>query len=121
MADTLIAWLEAATEKDQREGLLAAANHARLRGWINDAEQARMFAFIEVGAFLDAALILVPGGYDVWLIGVSRQISNGVFTHDYKPYAEVMNAQEQVFGEEAATPALALCIAALKAWEQSHG
>jgi hypothetical protein len=68
---------------------------------------------------LDAALTLVPEGWGVWLVGVSRQISNDVFSHAPKPFAEVMNASEQVMrSDKVATSALAFCIAALKAQEQ---
>ena len=67
---------------------------------------------------IDAALTLVPEGWNVWLLGVAQQISNGVFSHEPKPFAEVMNAKEVVLGAHASTPALALCIAALKALDK---
>ncbi len=66
---------------------------------------------------LQNALVLVPEGWDVWFVSRQRQISCGKFTHEPKISAEVMNAEERVERGEASTPALAMCIASLRAIE----
>jgi hypothetical protein len=71
-------------------------------------EHFRIIRLILSGAFLDAALTLVPEGADEEVYFSPRE----------KPHRRgcaVLTISRQVYAAHAATPALAMCIAALKA------
>lgn len=100
----LIAALEKATADQQATVLADAIRFARDTGLIDRERAAEAFNWIAYGAYESAALTLVPegrqavvytaGGADVW------PATTGMHLHDMT---------------YAATPAIALCIAALKA------
>jgi hypothetical protein len=111
---------EAAAAEQQRELLIASAEAALIAdgqdadtedtmGWLD-----RFEALVEVGAYIDAALTLVPEGYD-WNAGIC------VVEGFPRGEANVCPQQTQPFPVElgitveAATPALALTAASLRA------
>lgn len=114
--EELIERLEAATADQQATVLADAVRFARDAGWIDRERAAEAFNWIAYGAYESAALALVPAGCD-WVV------RSGMTDHptDTRPYAHVMfgnvnRDRRRSLGEaHAATPALALCIAALKA------
>lgn len=113
--------LEAAGPDEEDQAVLAAIEYARSQGWIDDATHDRAMTFWGVGAYLDAALTLRPEGC-WWLVGrggvsddepeygaqIRRPAVDGVLLDD----DDVMGD-----GESDASPAAALCIAALRARE----
>ena len=107
--DDLIAELERAEKGSQPELLHRAVDFARDQGWFNEDEHAKAWAFINIGAFESAALTLVPEGR-YWRINPS--LSKG------RPTAGVECDTCEAMAE-AATPALALTIAALKARKET--
>ncbi len=114
MADTLIARLEAATEETQHVAIYDAIKYCRDHGWITYEQALKAFGFRTLGAFLDAALTLVPGERQWRINGVG---DSGMFDG----HVEILSGGVWLaYGGVAPTPALALCIAALKAWEQSQ-
>lgn len=119
----IIARLEAATEDQQRWLLVEAIKLAHVRGWIDNKTYVKAIAFVEIGAFVDAALTLVPDALakkPAWW-GVRRggltyfHASIGVI----EPYEDGV---PQGIWAHANTPALALCSADLKAHQaDDHG
>ena len=115
--DTLIREVEGASVSAERGVILDALTYAHASKWIDAATFHRAQKMLRVGAFLSAVLPLMPEGYaieklmiwpgqpsDVMLLGTHFQ--NGEYWHTGK---------DGRWKAEAATPALALCIAALKA------
>jgi hypothetical protein len=122
--EELIAALETATGPDR----LSDAAIARSQGWVErervygsgwETPTGRFVSWHELPRYtanIDAALALVPARCD-WVV------RSGMTDHptDTRPYAHVMfgnvnRDRSRSLGEaHAATPALALCIAALKA------
>ena len=113
MTSDIIAKLEAATEDEQHVCLYAVAKHARDKGWITQIQCLRMEDLIEVGAFLDAALTLVPEK-GLWSV---CSMEDGPFAQVIRPMPSG-GFEGGLTQGSAFTPALALCIAALKAQEQ---
>ena len=73
----------------------------------------RQFAdFIQAGAFIDAAMMLVPEGR--WEVGVRATLDGRGYAYISAPRDE-KNAGHLHYGATAATPALALCAASLRA------
>jgi hypothetical protein len=66
---------------------------------------------LDVGAFLDAAMSLVPEGW-FWRVGHSTLYAGWASTNRLHP--DHCNREDETFAK-AATPALALCAAALRA------
>ncbi|MGI9492584.1 MAG: hypothetical protein ACR2QF_09320 [Geminicoccaceae bacterium] len=117
----LIGRLEEATEAEQGDLLIEAAVRAGQRGWITESQRWRASALIHIGAFIDAALMLVPENAD-WI--VSRVTDLSQMRIGFTGVIETLQGQGEVdrpFRMEhkahavAATPALALASAALKA------
>jgi hypothetical protein len=110
----LLTSLESATEDDQTYVLLRAAAEAESRGWISKEIAMSCREFICCGAFIDAAITLVPEGWH-WMID-SERIKGG------KPYAWVHRRINRGRGKTrdgyGSTPAVALCIAAIRAREK---
>ena len=68
---------------------------------------------------LDAALTLVPEGCDWEILRTTESVArNEAFI--YSPTFMICNDEDRIYGE-ANTPALALCIAALKAKDSTDG
>lgn len=105
--ETLIERLEAATPKGERAAILAMLDHAKDADWLTFDQWRAAYRFWDVGAYLDAAMTLVPEGWR-WHV-------------DYRPAAQCWHGLHCVFDDEGdctgTTPALALSIAALKARE----
>jgi hypothetical protein len=93
---------ERATAADEFRIISEAA--LAIFGW-QDGCYKRVLRLLEAGASLDAAMTLVPEGFD-WIIG---RTNDGLTIH-----AEVGGRGDE-FMRFAATPALALCAAALHA------
>lgn len=113
--EQLTAQLEAATG-DAPLLFRMALDLAHMEGWITDLQWSTANLQIIHGAYIDAALTLVPEDVD-WLVrtGIRRNFRDGAYAHIMR--GEV-NAQGQSIGEGwHPTPAIALCIAALKARE----
>lgn len=91
---------ERATEANEFRIISEAA--LAIFGW-QDERYKRVLRMLEAGASLDAALTLVPEGWD-WVIN-----SDGACTLEHPDHAVPL---VEAF---AATPALALCAAALRA------
>ena len=87
----------------QRRDLITLAERAGLTGRELDALDEAL------GGSIDAALSLVPFGF-TWLI------ASGATKRNVRPWAHI-DGPECGFASEAATTAIALCIAALKARE----
>ncbi|KKM77689.1 hypothetical protein LCGC14_1367410 [marine sediment metagenome] len=109
----IIAKLEAATEAEQGNVILEAIDYARKQGWISAKAREDARLFVGVGAFLDAALILVPDGWDV-------EIKQSRHRKGWRALLWSGGYGTGKFGD-APTPALALCIAALKARPRCRG
>jgi len=106
----LIARLEAAAADEQQNLVLECLNLAYKHQWLPMRAYAVAVSWCMTGAYESAALTLVPEGYE-WTIGLVNTRGfcslgpEGTFTTT----AEV----------DAATPALAICAAALKARSES--
>lgn len=97
-----------------RGGRIEAAGTFKLLGWIDPGEVNRNFSpygkpYPPVTASLDAAMTLVPEGFD-WILG---RTNNGLTIH-----AEVGGRGDE-FMRFGNTPALALCAASLRAIAQA--
>ena len=107
----LIKKLEAATEDQQEELILEALQFSYDRDWITHATFTKAWAWVRSGAYLSAAMVLVPEGWFTYK----------VLQAVYHPYKWLWNVQ--VFGTSkqaegvALYPATALTIAAMKAHE----
>lgn len=103
--DTLIRDLEEAPVGKERAAILDALTYAHASKWIDTAAFHRAQKMLHVGAFLSAALTLLPEGW-WWSL---ETFSDGC-------YARVAETSKQLhcLGTQK-PPALALCIAALKA------
>lgn len=99
---------EKATEEQQRALLLEAFDAVFL-----DDPEARFLRFrrlVDAGAYLDAAMTLVPDGYD-WIIGR---------TNDGLTIPAEVGGRGDEYMRFGNTPALALCAAALRARSQDE-
>ena len=103
----LLTRLKAATAEQQHELILQALWHAREREWITEERYYQAVSWCDDGAFESAALTLVPEGM-MWLL-----CSDGTADIGREPASGTMLVGE--FEGEAATPALAFVIAALRA------
>jgi len=113
MSAEMIARLEAATEETQRADVQAALYFAQKRRWITFETWNRASAWAESGAYESAALTLVPEGLDVEILIL---VNDGAVRAEVQIYPKafaVCRDDEHIYGE-GKTPALALCIAALK-------
>ena len=105
----LIKKLETATEDQQEELILEALQFAYDRDWIVLRTHSLATAWVRSGAYLSAAMVLVPEGWFTYK----------VLQAVYHPYKWLWNLQ--VFGTSkqaegvALYPATALTIAAMKA------
>ena len=103
----LLAKLEAAPEADQERLIMEALQYAYDHDWITGVTFVMVRAWVPLGAYLSAAMVLLPKGA-AWSISQSDD------RDDQRPCGVVQVAIST--GEEfAATPALALALAALKA------
>ena len=66
MTAAIIARLQAATAETQGEAIREAISHAHVAGWIPFAAALRGYHMIDVRAYVDAALLLVPEGWRLW-------------------------------------------------------
>ncbi|KKN89998.1 hypothetical protein LCGC14_0231100 [marine sediment metagenome] len=112
MTSDIITKLEAATEAEQGNVILEAIDYARKQGWISAKAREDARLFVGVGAFLDAAMTLVPEGWE-WQIISDDGAAVYKRSKEHGGYAIIFDGQ-------ATTPALALCAAALRAWEQGN-
>jgi hypothetical protein len=99
--------VEQASAEDQRHLIeQAAAQLALHQLWPPKADDtalaARFFAFLNAGAFLDAAMTLVPEGWN-WRLESWRLVASAKLQRD-----------NRVLGGDATTPALALTAACLR-------
>lgn len=106
---TILDQLQNASADDQGYAIKCALREAKAQGWIDEDAFKSAMHWVAVGAFVDAALTLVPAK-SLWSVA---DMEDG-------PVAEVLiPLLGGHFGEggssRGATPALALCIAALKA------
>ena len=100
----LIEQLERATEGSRE---LDWRIECHLQGWSED--HMRHAALVDYTTSLDAALSLVPEGWNNWLIRKTTAVDSVWFS------AEHRDDNDDVWRAVAATPALALCIVSLKA------
>ena len=107
----LIARLEQAKGSVQAPHLKRIIDAAWRAKWISDATWHRAEEYLNVGAYLDAAALLVPDGW-IWWVN-SRNYARLWIVEDDRVAAV---AQSQ----ECATPALALAAAALRAHNWSY-
>ncbi len=112
----LLARLEIAPPKDERGLLKNCARLAFQRGWITVGQNCRMRQFIEAGAFIDAAMTLVPEG---WRIAEMKDGLGENGSCELRLWCPNNYALGHKYPAYASTPALAISIAALKAWD--HG
>ena len=105
--DTLIRELEGTSATVERGAILDALTYAHASKWIDTATFHSAQKMLHVGAFLSAALTLVPEGL-AWTMYSDGSIELG-------PEPSDGQMMDSVWAAEAATPALALCIVALKA------
>ena len=106
----LLQRLEAASADEQGHLISEAASYAREQGWIDHATCLKAISWVKVGAYLDAALTLVPEGTD-WKLHRTSCNADVWFT------AEIQDSNEDWWRARKSSPALALCIAALRARE----
>ena len=116
---SLIAELEQASEAQQEPLLLETMKLAYGRGWITEEVFERMQQWIALGAYESAALTLVERG---WIWGIESSFTNDgdawVTTRLINSFEDVDEGAEFTeYKAVAETPALAFCIAALKARE----
>ena len=115
----LLAKLEAATEADQERLIWDAVQYAYNRSWIFTPTCAKAHSWVRSGAYMSAAMVLMPEG---WAI---RNLWQAVKPKDWPWWGiqlwrpEPYKVLPSVLG--AATPALAVAIAALRAWDQVKG
>ena len=121
--DTLLRELEGAAGSAERGAILNALTYAHASKWIDTAAFHRAQKMLHVGAFLSAALTLVPEGWTVmhagqnpvsgtWYWGLHKQAEAGV----NNGFCQQVGSRELFNSDHHTTnPALALCIAALKA------
>ena len=103
--DELIARLEAAGPSLEHVLLYDVLKMARNRGWISESIYERATRYRYNGAHENAALMLLPEGYEV---------SDATWHEDGKAWVSVSEIPP-MFSAEGKTFPLALCIAALKA------
>lgn len=113
----LIQRIEQAEASQQAPWIKRAVDEAWKAGWITDAAWHKAEEYLNAGALLDAAVSLVPSGWH-WS-ALLRHTMRGDDTgeghvHNGKLH---MSGKYQGACSFAATPALALCAAALKAME----
>lgn len=125
--DSLIERIEAATE-DQQYDLLCAAFEV-VKGKIRDTESRPgftrwhddWFVFerkLKAFAFIDAAMTLVPANWTAWEL--RSHSARTRFSADLSRLSECDSSEEDWAYGRGATPALALCAAALKARTIPH-
>lgn len=118
--DDLIARLEKATEADQQSVMLDVIAFAYKSKWIAAIAYNRALEWILLGAYESAALILVPEGWS-WTVKAYRDCAPPNDT----AHAVVSRVAWEKRGDEAefyksSNPAIALCIAALKAMQTAR-
>ena len=106
----LIAKLEAAQEDEQGELILKALQYAFEHDWIIATRFVLAKMWVRSGAYLSAAMVLVPKG---WFCRLDTSGADVQLWHPDKRWEEYRGF--------AATPALAVAIAALKAGDQVKG
>lgn len=112
--DDLIKQLEAATAQDEKRCVTAALEYAGRRGLISADAVHRGWDLASVGAWLEVAMLLVPDGWTAWEL---RSRGNKTrFSADLSRLTECDAGEDSANGS-GPTPALALCIAALRAHE----
>ena len=104
--DTLIRELEGASGSAERGAILDALTYAHASKWIDTAAFHRAQKMLHVGAFLSAAMVLVPEGWNVNIEIASFQ--NAAWLH------KTGETVKSDYGTNR-PPALALSIASLKA------
>ena len=107
----LIAKLEAAPEAQQELVFLEVLELARNRNWINDDTHERARQWVINGAYLSAAEVLVPEKY-AWRL--QEVVGSGMAI--VAPEGKKWNFPKI----HAATPALAITIAAMKAHDSQR-
>lgn len=126
--DNLIARVEAGTAEQQRELLIEAAFEIA-NGWWSEERDAKFYAMLDAEAYESAALMLVPEG---WVSGFEhwpdpkgetckawlKQTSTSKIGHEY--FWGHATGDLHIDGK-AATPALAIGAAALRAKEADRG
>ncbi len=112
MSADLLVELLAATAETQESALHAALRYAHRKEWIDGPTGLRAGAWLGAGAYLDAALVLVPKGYAGQIL-----VGLGVAGHSAAVWDETTSGTRPAYEAKAATPALALVLAALKARE----
>lgn len=118
MIDSLIARLEAGTEKDERGLIREAGSFAFGEEWVSERQLELIYHLTAHGAPLQAALILVPKGW--YLADLGDRVGQGWKCRLMRPEpAATAYVGYNDYGKPA-TSALALCIADLKAWQQAQ-
>ena len=103
----LIAELEGATEARQELVIREALKFARDQGWITIQTYTKAEAWAHSGAYLSAAMVMVPEG---WMVRKFEQWPDGWYCSIVKSSAAHQGNQKP--------PALAITIAAMRAWEE---
>ena len=111
----LIARIENASAADQSDVIRAALRHALDQGWITVDAYKRAQLMCNAGAFVDAALTLIPEGH-AWSVRWNRA-SDGELYGDARcwRFCHPRDDETPTHRALAATPALALSAAALRA------
>lgn len=109
--EALIQRVEAAEEAVQAPWLKRAIDAAWKARWITDAVWRRADELLQAGAYLDAAVSLVPSGCE-WQVHSANAFGGamaGLFLNGRR------NGERAHWARDCATPALALTAAALRA------
>jgi hypothetical protein len=109
--DDLFKYLEEATEDEQKDALNAVFLFAVKNGWIEDFPCYKARQFISIGAYESAALTLVPEGL-CWRYDSALGYAE-IFDLSKSPIHVAGSSDDPCLNGKP--PALALCIAALKA------
>lgn len=89
--------------------------HARNVAWLSAARYADAIRLLDAGASIDAALKLLPEGAVWHMMTDYGDLQRAKVGPRENPSASIYNDNPNIFIEEdAATPALAFCVAALK-------
>lgn len=112
---TLIRLLEEAEEDTQHIAIYDAVKFARKQGWISENQEARAWVWRNVEAYLEIGLMLMPDGLGWEVHGeplATKYAGNAAIEHPKEGWQFPFEC------DAARSPALALCIAALRAREE---
>ena len=109
--DELIEALEKADASQEHDLMRAAVHMAYVNSWISDQSHDHAVLWVQAGATMDAALTLVPEGWQ-WLVRSDEE--KGCLANLHRDH-ECPNRGYEYFPAWAHTPVLAITLACMKA------